>query len=195
VPFPLHLLRSDWRHSSRLCAPWCREFERRLGIAYLSALLPIAIQPTHCHYPVNASAVMITNPLHALKHLRQRHCEPVSRSEENVTVKIQVFWDITMCRLVNSYPRLGGICFLSLQGFCSSLTLQMEATHPYEKSVTTFKATWRHNLEAVNLHQHCCENLGSRKLGNVETTKGINKGRTEETCGREWGTYSAHHPV
>jgi hypothetical protein len=59
----------------------------------------------------------------------------------------------------------------------------MEATHSYEKSLTIFQATGCRNLEAFNLHQHLCEDLGLHKPGNVEKTKGINKGKAERDIG------------
>jgi hypothetical protein len=98
-------------------------------------------------------------------------------------MKTQVFWDTTVCRLVNNYRRYGGMFCLNLQGICNSLTLQMEATLSYEKSLTIFQATGHRNLEAFNLHQHHCEDLGLHKPGNVEKTKGINKGKSERDIG------------
>lgn len=69
---------------------------------------------------------------------------------------------------------------LNLQGICNYLTLQMEATISYEKSLTIFQATGRRNLEVFNLHQHLCEDLGLHKPDNVEKTEGINKGKAKE---------------
>jgi hypothetical protein len=71
----------------------------------------------------------------------------------------------------------------------------MEAILWYEKSLTIFQATGRRNLEAFNLHQHLCEDLGLHELGNVEKTKGINKGRAEERHRGEGGNYNVHHPI
>ena len=83
-------------------------------------------------------------------------------------MKTQVFWDF--CRLVNNYRRFGRMFCFNLEGICNSLALQMEGTISYGKSLTTFQDTGRHDLEAFSLHQHLCENLGSRKPGNVEKT-------------------------
>jgi hypothetical protein len=44
-------------------------------------------------------------------------------------MKFQVFWEVTLCRLVHSYRRFGGACCLHLQGltlFLRCLILNME---------------------------------------------------------------------
>jgi hypothetical protein len=105
------------------------------------------------------------------------HWEQISRREGNVTMETQVFWDTTLCRLVNNHRRFGGMFSLNLQGICNSLILQMEATLSYEESLTIFQATGCRNLEAFNLHQHPCKDLGLHKPGNVEKTKKMNRGK------------------
>lgn len=102
-------------------------------------------------------------------------------------MKTQVFWDTTVCRLVNNYRRFGGMLCLNLQRICNSLTLQIEATIPIHQS------KGRRNLEAFNLNQHLYENLRFRRHGNVVKAKRINKDVTEDIGGGE--TYNVHHPV
>jgi len=74
----------------------------------------------------------------------------------------QVVWDVTPCRLVNSYQRFGGACCFHLQG------IRRQHTPP---KVSLHQST-RYNIpEDVDLDQNPRENLKSRNDGDVTSCR------------------------
>jgi hypothetical protein len=59
-----------------------------------------------------------------------------------VTVKITIFWDVTLSSLVDMYRTFGGTCCLEHQG-----VLKTEIEDSSRKLVDTYYAEWHHILD------------------------------------------------
>jgi hypothetical protein len=85
-------------------------------------------------------------------------------------LKIKIFWDLTLCWVVNHLGFEGSFCFFlqctgrSRRGSLTSWILKMEATVYSETSVTAYYLTWRHIPRSLKLHRHRCENFVSHKM-------------------------------
>jgi hypothetical protein len=64
-----------------------------------------------------------------------------------VTVKITVFWDVTLRSLVDMYHTFEGTCCLELQG-----VLKFEIEYSSRVLVDTYHAEWHHILNLCDLH-------------------------------------------
>ena len=80
--------------------------------------------------------------------------------------RIQVLWDVTLCRWVSSFRRFERSYSLRIRGsrfFLDSFRVKVNALRSSETSRTTHPTTQRHTPEDLNHLKHRCENLISRQ--------------------------------
>jgi hypothetical protein len=63
-------------------------------------------------------------------------------------MEVTVFWDATLCNLIEVYERFGGIWYFHLQGKKSG-----------KKTSVIYQTTRRHAPELSDIHIHCLDNL------------------------------------
>ena len=89
------------------------------------------------------------------------------RTVRQMWIKIQLFWYITTCRLLNVYRRFRGVCYLYLQGWSNrtlrtTWTLKMEARNPSKISEIIRYTTPRLIPEDLNFQRYLFDNLKFR---------------------------------
>lgn len=89
-------------------------------------------------------------------HIRIKNQDNNATSEvlTVVLIKIQVFWDVTPCGLVNnrSYRRFEHAYRLPLQGQAvQNVTLKSKAERSFETSVTIYQSQYRNIAENMNV--------------------------------------------